>query len=491
MRILFVIALLLPLQLMGQGFNHQWLLGNHPAWPNIGRLTFTSTSYSLLTEQRKMPFKGTQGNISDANGNFLMSSNGVWIANANNDTMMNGGGLNPGVYTSNWPNGFVLPYANVFLPFPGDSSKYLLFHHAATFNGNAYPAYDLFYSVIDISLDSGLGSVVSKNNIAISDTLGWGIGACKHANGRDWWVVMMKDSSDKVFKILFTPNGVTSITYQSLNYTPFAFENSSQLTFSQDGTQFITTTYDDPVNRNSYMIISDFNRCTGIFSNTQSIQLTSGSYIFGTSFSPSGKYAYACSSLNIFQIDTDSLTVTTVATYDGFVSPGPNCCSTKFWNMYLAANGKIYISSGSGVRHIHEMNYPDSIGAACDVQQHAIYLGNYPYLRAVPNHPNYYLGPVLGSVCDSLALGLSEYDHDFKINISPNPTHGQLTVKYSLPQNESGKIQIINILGEEVYSRNLPPWSSVHRLKLDVSSGLYQVIISTSKSRGVQKIMIQ
>jgi hypothetical protein len=40
--------------------------------------------------------------------------------------------------------------------------------------------------------------------------------------------------------------------------------------------------------------------------------------------------------------------------------------------MYLAANGKLYITSGSSVQHLHEMNYPDSAGVACDVQQHAI-----------------------------------------------------------------------------------------------------------------------
>lgn len=81
-----------------QNQNNIWLLGNDSGWPNLGRFIFGPTSYQLVDEQRKMTFKGTQANISDNNGNLLMSSNGVWIANANGDTMMNGAGLNPGYF---------------------------------------------------------------------------------------------------------------------------------------------------------------------------------------------------------------------------------------------------------------------------------------------------------------------------------------------------------------------------------------------------------
>jgi hypothetical protein len=95
--VLFVFAI----NATGQGYNHQWLLGNNPFinFPN-GRAFFDVNSETFTSEFRKMSFKGTQANISDANGNLLMASNGIWIANATGDTMLNGGGLNPGVFTS-------------------------------------------------------------------------------------------------------------------------------------------------------------------------------------------------------------------------------------------------------------------------------------------------------------------------------------------------------------------------------------------------------
>jgi hypothetical protein len=405
-RILILIQLL-PLLSIGQGFyNNTWLLGYNffAGFPN-GRMVFDSTSYTLNPEMRKMSFWGTQATISDAQGNFLMSSNGVWIANANNDTMLNGGGLNPGTFTSSWPYGLPMTANAVFLPYPGDTSKYILFHHSAEYNGVYYPAYNLFYSVIDKTGDNGLGEVIIKNQIALSDTLGWGIASCRHANGRDWWITVQKDNSDLAFTLLFTAFGVDTVLSQSLNVTP-SIGSSRQLSFSPDGNKFVTSKTDGGTIIDNFIQILDFDRCTGVFSNQNELDISSGGIGWGLCFSPSGRYAYACSSTRIFQIDTDSLTVDTVAVYDGFISPpGQTCCPTTFWNMYLAANGKIYITSGSGVQHLHEMNYPDSAGVACDVQQPAIDLGSYRHGRAVPNHPNYNLGPVVGSVCDSLSGG--------------------------------------------------------------------------------------
>ncbi|MBK7683828.1 MAG: hypothetical protein IPJ26_15785 [Bacteroidetes bacterium] len=192
-RIILLILISLSELALSQGFNHHWLIGSQ--WVNTvpkGRVFIDSTSFSFLTEFRDMAFMGTDGSISDAEGNFLMSSNGVWIANANNDTMLNGTGLNPGSEVNTWPNGLILPYANVFLPFPGDTTKYALIHHSAEFNGQWYYMPEIFLTVIDINLDNGLGGVIQKNTSLIQGAFNTGIGTCKHANGRDWWIVFQR-----------------------------------------------------------------------------------------------------------------------------------------------------------------------------------------------------------------------------------------------------------------------------------------------------------
>lgn len=492
MKKTYVLGLMLFafLECLGQGLNHQWLLG-YGNWANKGRIVFDSSSYTFSVEQRKMKFNGTQGNICDANGNFLMSSNGVWIANANNDTMLNGAGLNPGSHVNSYPNGLYLPNANVFLPFPGDTTKYILVHHSAANNGLYETVYELLYSIVDITQDNGLGGVVLKNQIAFSDTMNWGLAACKHANGRDWWIVMQKDSTDEIYQLLYTDNGVINYGTQHLNIVP-SWGNVTQLTFSQDGTKFGYTSY-SPNNIDScFAFVVDFDRCSGLFNNTKVFSFYPSNPFWGFAFSANSKFAYANTSINIFQLNIDSMTIDTVATFDGFISGfPPSCCGTNFMHEYLAANGKIYLTSGNGVQHLHEINYPDSAGLACDVQQHAISLGVWNFW-SVPNHPNYNLGPVLGSICDTLSVGLNDIKHDFRFGISPNPTNdGFIKILYSLPQNKPGIFEVYNITGQLVYSMNLPQWSTMQLIQLpELSNGVYSCVVKSGYERVGKKLVV-
>jgi hypothetical protein len=420
-----------------------------------------------------------------------MASNGIWIANATGDTMLNGGGLNPGGITSNWPNGLPMTANNIFLSFSNDTNKFMLFHHTANFDGYSYPTYSIYLSEIDISLDNGKGSVTNKNQNILSDTLNWGLGACKHANGSDWWVIITKHNTDSIFIINTSSTGIQYISSQKLN-VPKSWYGVIQPVFSNSGNQFAYFVYDSST-VNSTVLLFDFNRCNGTFSNPKIIPTTFGELIWGLAFSPSGKYIYACSSSSIFQIDTDNLSVDTVATYDGFVSPvGSSCCATTFWNMYLAANGKIYVTSGSGVQHIHEINYPDSAGIACDVQQHAIDLG-YAQLRSVPNHPNYYLGCDTTLGCPCLTTGIEEVGgHEFRFNVAPNPTSGNFKITYLLPQNQPGKLEVFDINGRRIYEINLPHWSTIQEVILpkSISSGVYNCVITSGGERGNKKVVL-
>lgn len=494
MKWLLILFLFATTLAHGQGYNHQWLLGSYNQFNDPkGRMLFDINSYSLVNENRKMPFYGTEANISDANGNLLMSNNGVWIANATGDTMMNGSGLNPSAFTTNWPNGFPIGFTSIILPAPGDSNQFVMFHKSLW--GTLFPAVSgLYKTTIDINLDNGLGGVVQKNDTILADTLSWGIGACRHANGQDWWVVVMRDNNPLLYTFLLTPSGIDTMFIQSTGFTANRV-NVSALVFSPDGKKLLYCTSIDQgpggSAANGSVLLFDFDRCSGFINNLTSTEVSQSNYLWGLAFSPSGKYAYACTSNNIFQIDTDNFNVDTVATYDGFISPGQFvCCATTFFNMYLAANGKIYVTSGSGVQHIHEINFPDSTGLACDVQQHSIFLG-YAQLRAVPNHPNYYLGCDTTSSCACLTTSLEEMEkHDFKFSVSPNPSNVDFKISYILPQNEKGKLEIFDVNGRRVFEMNLPPWSTMQEVSLPfaISAGLYNCVI-TSKGERINKKM--
>src|SRR5690349_6382436 len=54
---------------------------------------------------RSMEFRRSVSTICDSTSNLLFATNGVYIADATGDTMLNGSGLNPSVYTSWYPDG--------------------------------------------------------------------------------------------------------------------------------------------------------------------------------------------------------------------------------------------------------------------------------------------------------------------------------------------------------------------------------------------------
>src|SRR5690606_36169546 len=151
MLLFLILFFVLEATAFAQGYNHTWLLGYLNNTSNDkGRLNFTDTSVTYITEIRKIPFEGTQGNISDENGNLLMSSNGIFIANATGDTMQDGGGLNPNLYTDGWKQyGLPFSYANIIIPMPDDTNKYILFHQ--TGSDVVLASTEIYYSIADMS----------------------------------------------------------------------------------------------------------------------------------------------------------------------------------------------------------------------------------------------------------------------------------------------------------------------------------------------------
>ena len=495
--ILLVALLFINNKSCGQGYNHTWLLGYHYNISNptdtMARMDFTNSSYSLIPHLRKMPFAETQGNISDENGNFLMSSNGIWIANSIGDTMPNGTGLNPGWAATSFKDyGLPLINGNIILPMPNDTDKFVLFHQTAgsiTLNSP-----EIFYTIIDKTLDSGKGDVVSKNNVALSGSFGHGMAACKHGNGRDWWVVAFNNNAGIMYKFLISPNNVQYIGSQNLN-VPVYGDWAGQPVFSPDGSKFAY--------RNGYSTITQtwvenmrlfhFDRCDATFTLDTIVDYTDSLLGYGTAFSSNSRYLYFGSSHHLYQLDTDSLTVfgslQLVATSDTFPSPSPPFY-TNFHTMYLAANCKVYLTSTNGVLDLHEIDYPDSAGTACNVNLHNIHLPCFN-LGTVPVHPNYYLGRLVGSPCDSLTSINDLALHDFKFSIFPNPSNGNFKIVYLLPQNKSGTLQIFDITGKEVYKQNLPQWSTLQYISLPkIANGVYQCVISSGNERVHKKLVV-
>ncbi len=453
-----------------QGRNNLWMLGySTPPINGKVNIEFSSGAPYIYTSNRTINININFANITDTNGNLLFYTNGAVVANALDTVMPNGDSLSPATYTFSgaWQYyGFPIPQASLIIPDPGDSSRYYLFHSSVDVlsNGTQRPLH-FYYSVIDMDADNGYGDVISKNNILISDTLAGGnILACKHANGRDWWVIEPEFRAPGYYIFLVTPSGIQLINKQIIGQR---LGSDGQSKFSLDGTKYAR--YDGT----NGIDIFDFDRCTGILSNNLHA-LTNSSSGIGISFSPNGSKLYISELLQLSQIDLNASNIlaskTTVAIWDSTYAP----FATTFYCQQLAPDGKIYIATTSTNNVMHIIDSPDSLGLACNVIQHGLQL---PVLNSgtVPNHPNYHLGPVVGSICDSLTVGITENKvQSASLRLNPNPATNQVWVNYNFPNNKDGWLEIYDTMGKLVLKRRLY-WSTTQLL----------VYLNEIKSNGV------
>lgn len=302
---------------------------------------------------------------------------------------------------SEWPDGYILPQGVLILPWPDKDSLLIL----SSLYNVLEDKQDLFtYSTLS---KGNVNKVVSHDQIIKKGNFKTGkVTATKHGNGIDWWIIINSYDGLEQYVFLFDKEGIREHKIQKIGSFHKGY-NFGQSYFSPLGDKYATIDmlYWD----NSTLIsIYDFDRCTGELSHlrTDKIENYEGDLHTGISFSPSGRYLYACNAYNLYQYDTHSADVigskTKVATYDGFLN------DLDWWPVEIGfgvfaagPDGRLYNFTGQGGSlHIHQMDFPDEAGEACTFRQHHITV---PFQsRSAPNFPNYRLGPLDGSPCDTL-----------------------------------------------------------------------------------------
>ena len=406
--------LVIGLQAQFPKYDYIWMFGGDAPFTDTlfggTMINFARNDLQIDRKRIRFNYNITNGAMSDSDGSFLYHTNGVEIHNAKFQMMKNGDNLNPDPYRQQVESSGYNLYQGV-LPLVVEDTYYLI--HAERIWGSPNNPYlgthvpHLMYSTIDMNGDNGLGEVIIKNEIIFSDTLDYGkIVATQHANGRDWWIIVAEFNLDQYYKALLTPDGVKSVSSQMIGDSLFG--GLGQAHFSPDGSKYATITTQGPNFGGVYLNVFDFDRCNGELSNYQGVRMpiVSGNSA-GLCFSPNSRFLYVFESIYIFQYDllADSIaaSIDTVAINDGFRSPRTGF-GTPFFLGQLGPDNKIYISVGNfSSEYLHVIHNPDEKGKACNVEQHGIEL---PRLNnfGIPNFPNYRLGPIDGSPCDTLGI---------------------------------------------------------------------------------------
>lgn len=181
----------------------------------ISILDFSSGVLDIYDNQEiNMHFDEANTSICDSAGNLLFYTNGVNINNRLHELMQNGNNLN----TPDGKDGYILDQGVLALPYPGHAGQYILFSGTKRY----YPGISLhmgylYYSILDMNANNGLGKVFNKKSLILSDTLDIGkLTAVRHGNGRDWWMLVNESNTNRFYQILINPLGGTC--YGNANY---------------------------------------------------------------------------------------------------------------------------------------------------------------------------------------------------------------------------------------------------------------------------------
>jgi PKD repeat protein len=359
----------------------------------VSILSFYDAELKIENDQEiDLDFYGSGNALSRYDGGLLMYSNNKEIRGVRNQSILNDCLDGNSFVEQNSPQTFI------YLPFDGMD----LMHYVQMAYTDTPPSMG---ENLSSSLVNSAGEITVERRIEniLKDSLNNGqLTACRHANGRDWWVLVPVINKPFVYSVLISPSNAVVVDTMVVDH--IMKSGLGQAKFSPDGEKYIR--YNKvTLGEDDYLDVFDFNRSTGQLSNHNQVNISPNADAGGVAISPSSQFLYVSHYNHIYQYDLWAEDIfasqDTVATYDGYLEWG--IFHSRFFMAHLAPDGKIYLNNASGVKTLHVIESPDKRGLACNVRQHAIQLPN-NNAATLANHPHYRLGPIDGSPADTLGI---------------------------------------------------------------------------------------
>lgn len=288
--------------------------------------------------------------ICNSSGDLLFYTDGITVWDKDQASMPNGTGL--------WGDPSSSQSA-IIVPLPQSNHIYYIFTIDAVGGSKG-----LAYSIVDMSLNAGLGALVSKNNPLLSYTYEKLSAVSDNANG--FWVITRRPSSGEFYSYHLTETGVDITPVISTANNTMSLTNDQMvgyLKFSPNG-KFLASA------NGSSGIIELFNFDTHSGKVTNLLCSMHYSYGYGIEFSPNSQKLYINNyggDIYQYSIISDSanipLTEKTVQARGNY----------GFGALQLGPDGKIYVAKENAFS-LDVINFPDSSGAKCGYVKDAVSL---------------------------------------------------------------------------------------------------------------------
>jgi len=317
--------------------------------------------------------------MSDTNGSLLCATNAERIVNREGQIMPNG---------SNLTGHHDASMGALIVQQPGSDHLYYVFTV-----GREHPYnIGMFYSVVDMNLDGGLGDVTAEKNVPLQQA--WAasnkLTSVRHANGEDVWIISRNFKTDQWYvAFLLTANGLS--TEGVVSPVPWRNDmvNEGSMKVSPDKKYLAAAYRKDGLlygGLKQSLDIGSFNATSGeidlLYTLTKNPNDWTNQYWpWAVEFSPDSKLLYVTyyneeddRLMELYQYDMqfveDSLQF---KESEIFIARGP------VQGLQLARDGKIYTTiprHGINSKYLSVIHEPWKRGIECNFQADAVYLGN-------------------------------------------------------------------------------------------------------------------
>ncbi len=391
-------------------------------------LDFSEGNPTAQTNGAMKAFEGC-ASISDKSGNLLFYTNGgtvpfpggVW--NRQHQLMPNGDLTGTGGCGSSFQSSLIVPH-----PKYHDRLFYMFTTDCIENNS----AGGLRYSIIDLSLDGGLGDVVTKD-VLLTTPVDESLTAIQHANGKDYWIVAHKQKTDSFYVYHLSQDGITGLVKTKIG--PVTPDYAGALVASANGEKLAYAGL-------TFTALFDFNRETGEVLNHVDLQQPG----YSACFSPDCKLLYVADGVNRNLYQFDILNPSPASTKDQVGTTA----STGFGSMQLGPDGKIYVARFVSSTFLGVILNPNLKSDECQYLDDGIYLAGRLGKGGLPNFLASYTGECNSypaeneSNYDFIRLDLEQMgNYDFSIRIE-RETENELVALLNKKGTTEWTIQHLN-----------------------------------------------
>lgn len=374
------LLILLTLNSLSQNEFKIWYFGNQAG------LDFTTNPPTVLTNTFVNCTEGV-ATVCDNSGSFLFYSDGTALMDATNTYMANGMGLGGGQSSTQ---------SAIIVKQPGVNTNYYVFTVPIGGTNNVAS-----YSIVDMSLAAGLGSVTVKNAFMYNGTTEKQV-AIRHCNGKDVWIISHKNSSNEFKAYLLSSSGLSSMPVTTSIGNPIYLGPgvAGHIKVSPDGKKLAMATASANISTATISIpgfyLFDFDASSGIITNSLSLLTNTvfplGCGPYGMEFSPDGTKLFGTTSTG---------TTYSCALYQwNICAPTPSAIIASQYSLSIpninlgsiqkAIDNKMYIAMGS-TPFLSVISNPNGSGAAMGFSLNAIALApNTMCALGLPNYINGY-----------------------------------------------------------------------------------------------------